>query len=174
MLHSAKHLRKEIIAALQFLIAVLEQALGLPLARGPEGKCVFVASTAEARATLREPMRALGIKEGDVERWLGVDFNPQRHRKRHPVRQRRLALARMRWRKAAWLKRKGVKVNRVVVQGLAPSLAYGAACEGTPDHIQKFLAAKLRASRAGSGLFRSATLDASLEGDFIQPPWSQT
>ncbi|CAK0816105.1 unnamed protein product [Prorocentrum cordatum] len=167
LMHSAPHLRREVMRAVRFLIVLLEQALGLPLARGPEGKCVFVASTEEARGLLQAPMLELGIKEGSVERWLGIDYNPQQNRKNRPTRQKRLATARHRWRKAAWLRRRGIKVRRFVSQGVAPSLAYGATCEGTPPHIQHFLAAKLKASRAGSGPFRSATINAALEGDLV-------
>ena len=46
-----------------------------------------------------------------------------------------------------------------------PSLAYGASCEGSPQPIRRFVEDKMKAARAGSGPFRSATLNSALDAD---------
>ncbi|CAK0828617.1 unnamed protein product, partial [Prorocentrum cordatum] len=145
------------------LVGTLKQlgATFLAVVKGLKGKSKFVASHVGLTDRVSTELQDVGLQHGTSERWLGADYQPQALRRR-TTRAKRLKIARGRWRKAAALKRRGVRVRPVVQQGLKASVAYGASCTGSSPAIMRFGEAKTAAVRAGAGAFRPGTLGRAL------------
>ena len=128
------------------------------------GKSGFLCSCRQAAQQLLPAMQEVGLHLEDSKKWLGIDYQPSSNKPKQPTRNARLRKARRNWRKVGPHHRKFGRGGVVVRQGHCASLAYGAACLGTPKAISQYVTAKTRATQPGAGCFRSGRLGSILHG----------
>ena len=136
---TASNVSTALAKAVRLCIHDLEETLDMQVSRGkawetPDGiKSVALASTPEARRSIRTSMRALGIPTRLTTKNLGVDYAQGRR-----ARQRVTMLGR--WRKVKTKAKKCVRLGReaalhVSRTALVPSLVYGVECTSLPSGV---------------------------------------
>eukprot|EP00973_Karenia_brevis_P000309 44152-Karenia_brevis.AAC.1 len=74
-------------AATRWFITFVEDALGLVVSRGVQGKSSYMGSVREVQEALKEPMAEQGLQLSHSVRWLGVDYQGGGGCKKKSVRQ---------------------------------------------------------------------------------------